>query len=66
MNRRKNGSFRLNEIFTIYEAQQFIQSAGIGIKPEDIHRVLEKGFTGSTGRIYAKSTGMWLYPFSKN
>lgn len=38
---------------------------GIGIAPEDIERVFNKGFTGSNGRntIY-KSTGMGLY-FSK-
>ncbi|MCP1123750.1 sensor histidine kinase [Bacillus sp. 3103sda1] len=38
-----------------------IRDSGIGIKPEDIDRVFEKGFTGSTGRIHAKSTGMGLY-----
>jgi signal transduction histidine kinase len=27
----------------------------------DIQRVFEKGFTGSIGRSYAKSTGMGLY-----
>jgi signal transduction histidine kinase len=38
-----------------------IEDSGIGIKSEDIQRVFEKGFTGSTGRSHAKSTGMGLY-----
>jgi signal transduction histidine kinase len=43
------------------EKMVLIQDTGIGIKEEDIHRVFEKGFTGSTGRSHAKSTGMGLY-----
>ncbi len=43
------------------EKRIIIQDNGIGIKLEDIHRVFEKGFTGSTGRSHAKSTGMGLY-----
>lgn len=38
-----------------------IRDTGIGIKPEDISRVFEKGFTGSIGRNHSKSTGMGLY-----
>lgn len=38
-----------------------IQDTGIGIKPEDISRVFEKGFTGFIGRSHAKSTGLGLY-----
>lgn len=38
-----------------------IRDTGIGITPEDIGRVFEKGFTGSTGRNYFQSTGMGLY-----
>lgn len=34
---------------------------GIGIPPEDLRRVFEKGFTGSNGRVYGQSTGMGLY-----
>jgi signal transduction histidine kinase len=43
------------------EKRLLIQDSGIGIKLEDIQRVFEKGFTGSTGRSHAKSTGMGLY-----
>jgi signal transduction histidine kinase len=43
------------------EKRLLIEDSGIGIKSEDIHRVFEKGFTGSTGRSHAKSTGMGLY-----
>ena len=34
---------------------------GIGIRPEEIGRVFEKGFTGSNGRSRKKSTGIGLY-----
>jgi len=43
------------------EKRLFIQDNGIGIKVEDINRVFERGFTGSIGRNYSKSTGMGLY-----
>lgn len=43
------------------EKRLIIKDTGIGIPPEDIHRVFEKGFTGNTGRGHAKSTGMGLY-----
>lgn len=38
---------------------------GIGIKKEEINRVFEKGFTGKSGRKYAKSTGIGLYLCNK-
>jgi signal transduction histidine kinase len=43
------------------EKRLLLQDSGIGIKSEDIQRVFEKGFTGSTGRSHIKSTGMGLY-----
>jgi signal transduction histidine kinase len=43
------------------EKRLIIEDDGVGIKAEDIQRVFEKGFTGSIGRSYFKSTGMGLY-----
>lgn len=38
-----------------------IEDTGIGIWPEDLPRVFEKGFTGYNGRENKKSTGIGLY-----
>ena len=38
-----------------------IADDGIGIRPEDLPRVFEKGFTGYNGRTERKSTGIGLY-----
>lgn len=38
-----------------------IADTGIGIAPEDVPRVFEKGFTGYNGRENRKSTGLGLY-----
>ncbi|WP_261133350.1 sensor histidine kinase [Bacillus sp. Marseille-Q3570] len=43
------------------ERRLLIEDDGMGIKPEDLQRVFEKGFTGSIGRNHTKSTGMGLY-----
>lgn len=34
---------------------------GIGISSRDLPKIMQKGYTGTTGRKYAKSTGMGLY-----
>lgn len=34
---------------------------GIGIRPEELSRIFDKGFTGSNGRDNGRSTGMGLY-----
>lgn len=38
-----------------------IEDNGVGIPPEDLSKVFEKGFTGTNGRNFGKSTGMGLY-----
>ncbi|MBP3964959.1 sensor histidine kinase [Paenibacillus lignilyticus] len=43
------------------ERRLVIRDTGIGIPPEEVHRVFDKGFTGSNGRSHTKSTGMGLY-----
>lgn len=43
------------------EKRLIIMDNGIGIRPEDIDRVFDRGFTGYNGREFGKSTGMGLY-----
>ncbi|MGL4819016.1 MAG: sensor histidine kinase [Bacilli bacterium] len=38
-----------------------IRDNGIGIPPAELHRVFEKGYTGTNGRTVRKATGMGLY-----
>lgn len=38
-----------------------VSDSGIGISPEDLPRIFEKGFTGYNGRLDKKSTGIGLY-----
>lgn len=42
-----------------------IEDTGIGIRPEDLPRVFEKGFTGCNGREESRSTGIGLYLSAK-
>lgn len=42
-----------------------IEDSGIGISPEDLPRIFDKGFTGYNGRSNKKSTGIGLYLCSK-
>lgn len=43
------------------EGMLAIRDTGIGIAPEDVPRVFEKGYTGYNGRENQKSTGIGLY-----
>lgn len=38
-----------------------IEDNGMGIAPEDLPRIFEKGFTGCNGRLDKRSTGIGLY-----
>ena len=38
-----------------------IQDTGIGIAPEDLPRIWEKGFTGYNGRVEQRASGLGLY-----
>ena len=52
------------EIYTTKDEKSIklhIKDNGIGIAPQDIERVFDKGFTGRNGRKKTKSTGMGLY-----
>ncbi len=54
----KNGSVTI----TVEEPKILcISDTGIGIAPEDIPRVFEKGFTGLHGREYSGASGIGLY-----
>lgn len=39
----------------------YIEDTGIGIAPEDLPRIFEKGYTGSNGRADKKASGIGLY-----
>lgn len=42
-----------------------VEDTGIGICPEDLPRIFERGFTGCNGRMDEKSTGIGLYLCSR-
>ncbi len=43
-----------------------IADTGIGIAPEDLPRIFEKGFTGENGRLDKRSSGLGLYLCKKS
>lgn len=48
-------------IYTQESCVLVIEDTGIGIKPEDLPRIFERGFTGYNGRIDKRATGLGLY-----
>lgn len=47
------------------DLQLTVTDTGIGIAPQDLPRIFEKGFTGQNGRDDRKATGLGLYLCSK-
>lgn len=43
------------------ERRLFVRDTGMGIAPEDLPRIFEKGFTGFNGREDKKASGLGLY-----
>ncbi len=58
---KAEGSVHISSQEDEREKRLVIEDNGIGIKPEDLGRVFDRGFTGQTGRQHSKSTGMGLY-----
>lgn len=54
----KNGSVKIS---LRPEKKLSIRDTGIGIAPEDLPRVFERGYTGNNGRADKKATGIGLY-----
>ena len=48
-------------IYPLENKKMVIEDNGIGISPEDIPRIFDKGFTGYNGRADKKATGLGLY-----
>lgn len=54
-------------VFLIYTEREkdgvrlTIEDNGVGVLPEELSRIFEKGFTGSNGRSHKQATGMGLY-----
>ena len=48
-------------VYTENETTLVIRDTGIGIAPEDVPRVFEKGFTGYNGRADKRASGIGLY-----
>mgnify|MGYP003315260024 CR=1 FL=1 len=46
---------------TVEDGVLTVSDTGIGIAPEDIPRIFEKGYTGENGRLDKRSSGLGLY-----
>ena len=58
---RPGGSVRIHVENREQEAAISVLDTGIGIAPEDLPRIFEKGYTGCNGRADKRSTGIGLY-----
>lgn len=57
----ENGEITINSREDESGYHLHLRDNGIGIPKEELDRVFDRGFTGSNGRINAKSTGMGMY-----
>ncbi|ETP69765.1 hypothetical protein G159_05405 [Planococcus glaciei CHR43] len=46
---------------SVKEGRLVIEDTGIGIRPEDLPKIFNKGYSGFNGRLYEKSTGLGLF-----
>ncbi|MDN7227490.1 sensor histidine kinase [Planococcus sp. N064] len=46
---------------SVKEGRLIIEDTGIGIRPEDLPKIFNKGYSGFNGRLYEKSTGLGLF-----
>ncbi|AIQ21187.1 histidine kinase [Paenibacillus sp. FSL H7-0357] len=58
---RDQGEISFATRVTQHEKLLIVRDNGIGIDRKDLPRVFNRGFTGTNGRAYTKSTGMGLY-----
>lgn len=57
----KNGHITISAHEDEWGYHLHLKDNGIGIPKEELSRIFDKGFTGSNGRMSARSTGMGLY-----
>lgn len=58
---KAEGKITIRGILTDAGKRLEIEDNGIGIRQEDVARVFDRGFTGQTGRLEQKATGIGLY-----
>ncbi|KGE20151.1 sensor histidine kinase [Paenibacillus wynnii] len=56
-----HGQISISTHVTQQEKQLILRDNGIGIDLKDLPRIFNRGFTGTNGRVFKKSTGMGLY-----
>lgn len=59
--KENSGSIKIYTTEGIENIILTIEDDGVGISKKDVNRVFDKGFTGTNGRKYGKSTGIGLY-----
>lgn len=57
----KAGGVRISTVRNESGAELLVEDSGIGIAPEDLPRIFEKGYTGCNGRTDKRASGLGLY-----